>query len=346
MDKGRRTFFILLFIIGLLDLCLWGVIIVEPGFVISPSIFLLYRFVFIASLFFIILYKSDLHILHTFWVALLFAFFSVFVLLGMFILYRKHEEYNFQTGLLYHIDKEEGENIEELENLKTLFNLEELRRVAPLVDGMTSESKDDRVAAIQAMEQITDSVRIRDALLYARKDPHKEVQYFANDALKKINDAYMEKIKHFQNVINNTSDPPQEKYIELADCYAAVAKAGIDHPVLLKFYFQEAINYYQYVLDNLNMQNNVMDHGLSIWNNVLPKLISALYYNGDYESCLDYCEIALKEEDLRPLCGLYKARCLFKMKKLSSLKNFARETEDLRITSIDNFLALTELPHG
>ncbi len=360
MNKRRIPLYLFLAIVGGLDCCLWIIMMIQPGNIrISPIHFLgirigfcIFLFLFVRSQLKLESINSDLAGIFT---MIFFFGFSIFGIAGMMFVLNMVFNKSFQTGTLYHIDKEEGELQEDLERRDILIDINELRRVAPLVDGMTGENKDIRIATIQAMDEVaSDSVRkllqgfpndkskevqygdtlkkISELLKESKRDDFKEVQYYANDALKNISDAYTEKIKHLLGDVNR-NPPNYETYKNLADLYAQFAEINIEHPVLVKFYQQEAVKYYSYVLENYPQHRKA----------ILEKFIPALYQTKDYAQCLEYCEEIQQDPELSSLSILYKARCLFSMRKISSLKQFAANVRDSNITTIDNFVKLSRL---
>lgn len=245
------------------------------------------------------------------------------------------------TARLYHIDQEEGErglpDAESEERSAARIRLDELRKVAPLADGMTDEDKDIRVAAILAMDGV-DSPHIRDVLLAATDDPHKAVQYYALEVLKKIGDEYTKQIKTLLNRINTESNPGYETYKRLADLYAQFAASGIEHPVLMAFYQQESVKYYSHILKAYPERRK----------ETLQQVIPALHANADYRRCVALCEEVRHDPDLAEMAILYTARSLFDLRDLPALKAFALQEHDSGLEALPQFLQLAgeEAWHG
>ncbi|GEM_PF-2113212 len=343
MLKSNQSFTVAFLLIGVVDLCLWMMTIVPAIGAISPTAFVLLRCIFILVIIGLFYRRGTNPLIPTVLATSLFVAFSLFGILALWIVMRAAGGVG-EKASLYHIDNEEGEEAGSDVPASQSLVIDELRRVSPLIDGMTDDSKDNRIAAIQAMEQVSDSTNIRKILLEAKLDPHKEVQYYANDALNKVNDGYMDRIKELLDKMNNMAEPDIAIYLELADMYAAVADAGIDHPVLLQFYAQEAVKYYFYVLDELPEDSDENEVGPVSKQQVLKKLMPTLYSNKEFEKCIGHCKTAAQYQNLQDIANLYRARCLFKLKKLRSLKEFSKNFQAMDIPNMDEFLAFDELP--
>lgn len=264
---------------------------------------------------------------------------SVFGLLGIVVILRKHVRHALQSGHIYHIDHEEGDMPEKDGKGESQgLDIQELLHVAPLADGMTDERKEIRVAAVLAMEEIMnqpDADSIRTTLIESGNDPAKEVQFYAHEALKKMSDEYTEAIKRLMDIVNTSSAPDYETYKALADLYAQFADAKTEHPLLIKFYRQEAAKYYAHILEHYPQERHV----------ILQQFIPALYQNKDYNRCIEYCESVQQEPELTSLAVLYKARCLFDTRKIAELTQFARQMAQSGDNSMKDFLILSE-EHG
>ena len=342
MLRSNQSFTVGLLIIGVFDLCLWVICIVPAVGAISPPVFVLLRCILILAIIGLFYRRGSNALIPAVLATSMFVAFSLFGILALWIVMREADGGG-GKATLYHIDNEEGEEAEPDMAPSQSLVIDELRRVSPLIDGMTDNSKDNRIAAIQAMEKVSDSSNIRKILLEAKLDPHKEVQYYANDALNKVNDGYMDRIKELLDEMNNMAEPDIAVYQELADMYAAVADAGIDHPVLLQFYAQEAVKYYFYVLDELPEDSDEKQVGPLSKQQVLKELLPTLYSNKEFEKCLEHCKTASQYTNLQSIAYLYRARCLFKLKKLRSLKEFSKGFQGMDIPNMDEYLAFDEL---
>jgi len=263
--------------------------------------------------------------------SVLYHFFSVIGMIGMCFIFNTVTNPSSRKALLYHIDKEEGEAVAESDLLGELSSIdfEELREVAPLADGITDEDAIMRIAAINAIEE-TNSTYLLKTLIDYKKDTAKEVQYYAHEALKKIGDKYMKKINELTNIINK-SVPDYKNFKELADLYALLAHKNIEHPIIVRFYRQEAIKYYTDMLKTYHQHRK----------KILQKLIPVLYENSDYRLCIKYCEEICKYPELYVKSIDYKARCLFKIRDISSLEQLAQSETNNKMVSIKNFKELT-----
>ena len=232
-----------------------------------------------------------------------------------------------KTGKLYHIDQEEGELAGETDVNTKKISIQELTRVAPLIDGLTDDDKNNRIATVLAMEKMVDYPSIRKALMRSQNDPQKEVQYYINDALKKVADDYMDKIKKQLDIINKT-EPTYESYKKLADLYAYLANANIDHSVLIRFYYTEMEKYYTYLLENYP-ENKI---------EVLRQLVPALYNSKAYDRCLKMCEEIKDIPELYPVSILYKLRSLFSLRKMDAIRELVSSIDLANIVTTDNLL--------
>ncbi|MEA1949269.1 MAG: hypothetical protein U9N83_18460 [Thermodesulfobacteriota bacterium] len=264
--------------------------------------------------------------------SILFYFFGIIGLSGMYFVFNTMAKPSAQKASLYHIDKEEGEETPDsiVSDQPISIRFDELREVAPLADGMTDDDTIIRIAAISAIEE-TDSTHLFNILTDSRKDTAKEVQYSAHEALKKISDAYMKKIRKLTDVINK-SGPDYETFKELADLYAELAHKNIEHPILVRFYRQEAIKYYSDLLKNYQQHRNA----------ILAGLIPVLYENSDYKECIKYCEELYKDPELCSKSIEFKARCLFKIRDIRSLEQFMQKQRNSNLAAINNFIELSE----
>jgi len=337
---NKQLFYILLIIIGIADLVFCISMSNRFHEMAYPSLMFIFLRVFVATLLFFLAKSQmkDSRFGQSFIGFLLVTVYFVYSLFGMIAFIFVMEIYQARKSKkakLYHIDQEEGEIGDENPDDIEAVPIGELARVAPLIDGLTDDDKDNRIAAIQAMEHLIDHPSIREALIAAKNDAHKEVQYYVNDALKKLTDDYMGKIKNQLEIINN-NDPSYESYKTLADLYAYIAIAAIDHPVLVKFYHQESAKYYTYVLENYP------EYKLEI----LKKLIPALYHNKTYDKCLNACEDVKDFPELSSLALLYKMRSLFNLRKIEALKRLTSSVNLNEIVSEDNLFNLSQTSNG
>lgn len=322
--------------IGLGDACWWGIAVFQADRVHVPLLTLFgMRLVWVALYSGLVWHMAPRTLtrsLFALFAGLFLAAFSVFGVMAMLAVLKLVRQEGRPHSLLYHIDQEAGaeDSADDAPPLHEI-NLHELRKVAPLADAMTDDQKNIRVAAILAMEQV-EVPSIRRALLAARNDPSKEVQYYAHEALKKIGEAYTNRIKHLTARMNASDEPGFEEYHHLADAYAEFAQAGIEHPVLVAFYWQEAVRYYGYLLETYPDRQQI----------ILQRLIPALYATRAYDRCAAYCEQSLTDAALRDLCIEYQARCLFAMRKVAALTTFAAQTHDADVDVLTNFHALCE----
>lgn len=328
--QDRNLFFNFVFI-GLLDCTLWSLMMIQPKPIdIPPVFFLCIRVMFCTALFLFASHKTShkesllLGILTSF----LFFFFGIFGLCAMYFTFNTINKVNPQKALLYHIDKEEGEETPDSfgSEKQILLNFEDLREVAPLADGMTDDDTLMRIAAISAIEE-TDSTKLFNILIDSKKDKAKEVQYFAHEALKKIGDRYMKRINELTGIINKSGSDYQTSK-ELADLYAVLAHKNIEHPILVRFYRQEAIKYYSNILENYQYFRKT----------ILASLIPVLYENGDCRACVKCCEELYQDPEYHPISIEFKARCLFKTRDIKSLERFVQKEKHKNIVSINNFI--------
>lgn len=337
---NKSISYILLVLIGAADLVFCILMSIRYQEMAYPSLTFIVLRVFVATILFF-LTKSQTkdsrfgQSFIGFLVLTVYFVYSLFGLIAFIFVMEIYQARKTKKAKLYHIDQEEGEVGDENSNGFESVPIEELSRVAPLIDGLTDDDKDNRIAAIQAMEQMIDHPSIREALINAKNDPHKEVQYYVNDALKKLTDEYMGKIKNQLEIINN-NDPTYESYKTLADLYAYIAIAAIDHPVLVKFYHQESAKYYTYVLENYPKYKL----------EILKKLIPALYHNKTYDKCLNACEDVKDIPELSSLALLYKMRSLFNLRKIEALKRLTSSVDLNQIVSKDNLFNLSQTSNG
>ncbi len=328
------VFFVFLIFIGLLDCALWSMIMTHPRNIgISPIAFLGARVVLCTIIFFFIRYKIK-HLesmLLGLFTVILFFLFSIIGLLTMIFIFDIATRFNTPKALLYHIDKQEEKGSDNRETIlseeQILINFDDLHELSPLADGMTDDDTLMRIAAISAIEE-TDSTKLFNILIDSKQDKSKEVQYFAHEALKKIGDKYMKKINNLTFSINNGGPGPDYQTLkELADLYAVLAHKNIEHPILVRFYRQEAIRYY------LGLLNNYQQYHQSI----LASLITVLYENGDYSACIKYCD-ELCDTEYFPKSIEYKARCYFELRDIRSLKQLVQIETNSNFNSLNNFI--------
>jgi hypothetical protein len=332
---NNLIFCFLLSFIGLLDVSIWTIVLIHPGnIVVSPIVFLSVRGVFSIILFLLVKYKlkHESAMFLGLFTSIIFYFLGIIGLSGMYFVFNTVAEPSAQKASLYHIDKEEGEETPDsiVSDQPISIRFDELYEVAPLADGMTDDDTVIRVAAISAIEE-TDSTQLFSVISDSRKDTAKEVQYFAHEALKKVSDAYMKKIKELIDDINK-SGSSYETFKELADLYADLAHKNIEHPILVRFYRQEAIKYYSDLLKNYQQHRNA----------ILEGLIPVLYENGDYKECIKYSEELYQDPELSSKSIEFKARCLFKMRDIRTLEQFIQNQKNSNLVSINNFIELSE----
>lgn len=253
-------------------------------------------------------------------------FYSLFGVIAILFILRSYYWETSKSATLYHIDQEEGEISGDTEITKKI-SIRELTRVAPLIDGLTDDDKNNRIATVLAMEQLIDYPSIRNALMRAANDPQKEVQYYINDALKKVSEEYMDKIKKQLDIINK-SEPTYESYKKLADFYGHLAIANIDHIDLIKFYYIEMEKYYMHLIENYP-ENKI---------EILHQLIPALYSSKAYDKCISLCEEVEGISELSSISVLYKLRSLFGLKKLDAVRELIASVDLGNLVSEDNLL--------
>jgi len=325
-----------LLIIGFIDVSNWVILLgVNSSDLIWQLFYFLFRIILCLTIFFVLKHlitltsgKKGLFIIYTL------IFFSCFSFLGVLtalFLYKILADPVTQPARLYHIDYEVGKEALKEEKLEIQVYLEELCKVGPLIDGMTDEEKDIRVATILAMEQV-DSEVTRQILISAKNDTSKEVQYYAHEALKKISNTFFSRIKELTNTIKTYKTPPYELYKELADLYAQFAEANIEHPVIVGLYWDKAIEIYEKLLELFSEKRN----------DILYQFIPALYYHKNYELCIAYCNGIEYRNELFEHVSSFKARALFAMRDIPGLKELARKIKNLGINSIFNPLGLVE----
>lgn len=311
------SFYIVLIILGSADLffCIWMTSHFRE-MTYLPLVFVLSKIVFAVLVFLLIKPRmkraaQGLDIVG-FFVFTLVITFSLFGVITLIIIMESSFGEKIKKAKIYHIDQEEGELVPDEIDEHDSVPLRELTKVAPLVDGLTDDEKKNRIATIQAMDHMIDFPSIRESLISAKSDPHKEVQYYVNDVLKKVTEKCMGQIKNQLDIINN-AEPTYESYKKLADLYAYIANASIDHPVLVDFYHQESAKYYAYLLENYP-ESKV---------EVLKQLIPAVYQNKEYDECLKLCEQVKGIGELNSIAMLFKLRSLFKLRKVALLKEEA-----------------------
>ncbi len=338
--SDNRFLYSLFAVVGLADIGVWSVIMnpPKPGIAV-PIISLSIRVSLSFLLFAFIKSKTRCEnpgILGSF-TAISFFLFSIIGIAGTFFIINEARKGSHKHAL-YHIDKEEGEEIDaplDYHN-QSLINLNEMREVAPLAEGMTDDKTMVRIATIRAMEDAS-VTNIRNVIVDSINDKSKDVQYFAHEALKKISNSYIKKIKQLTNIINN-SEPTYDNYKELADLYAEFAHKNVEHPVLVEFYRKEAIKHYN------NLLNDYPDNRIII----LTNLIAVLFENGDYETCIKYCKEAYNYPEFVSMSIEFKARCLFQLRDIKSLKKLATKEEVQNVSVLRDFMDMCkeELYYG
>ena len=250
----------------------------------------------------------------------------------MYIIINMTKNDGAQKAMLYHIDKEEGEDISDpyISDKQIMINFDELREVAPLADGMTDDDILMRIAAISAIEE-TDSTKMFNILIDSKKDKAKEVQYYAHEALKKIGDKYMRRINVLTGIINKHGQD-YITYKELADLYAMLAHKNLEHPILVRFYRQEAIKYYSELLEKYSNYRKT----------ILGSLIPVLYENGEYTKCVKYCKELYNDTDYYTLSAEFIARCYFSARDIKSLIRYTQKEYQKNIASINNYIEFQE----
>jgi hypothetical protein len=350
--KSNTLLYLVVSLVGLLDGALWWLLLADR-LPLSPAALVGLHIALCVVLFFFVRQQfkdqglnANLAGLFT---AIQLFIFSLFGMISMILIFRMYVKDAFQTGTLYHIDHEEGEVQEIIHPAEPQIDIDELRFVSPLIDGMTEEDINKRISTVQAMDEVASNAvhklltksapdeaseaeafdalqQVSQFMLDGKTDPHKEVQYFANDAVKKIGDTYTAEIKKLTDAVN-AEDPNYETYKKLADTYAQFASTNTDHPILIKFYYQEAAKYYAYIVENYPERRK----------EVLKNMIPALYANREYEQCLEYCEEVQQDPELSRLALLYKAASLFGMRKIAALKQFVASVKDTDIPQIERF---------
>ena len=332
MNKNK-ILYSLFISVGLSDIFIWVLIMnpPRPG-ILLPIVLLSIRGLFGFMLFAFIKYETKYEnagILGLF-TFIFFYIFSIMGIVGIFFVLNDISKGSKKSSL-YHIDNEEGENIEESSDpdKQAFMNFDEMREVAPLADGMVDDKTIVRIATIQAMEAL-DVTHIRNVLVDSKSDKSKDVQYFAQEALTKISDTYMRKIKELTDIVNN-SEPNYEDYKKLADIYAEYAHKNIEHPILVEFYRKEAIKYYNDLLQNYPEQKN----------SILANLIPVLFENQNYKECIKYCDEIYNDPTLTSNSIKFKARGLFQTRDIGSLKKFAEKENKSNVAAINDFIELS-----
>lgn len=328
-----KAFCAYLIFIGVLDSIVWILIMIRTEDMSYPLLILVgVRGVFSILLYYFVRYKrrEEKAVIIGVIASILYHFFSIIGMLGMCYIFNTVTNSSSRKALLYHIDKEEGEQPEETDLLEELISIDfdELREVAPLADGITDEDAIMRIAAINAIEE-TNSTYLLKTLFDYKNDAKKEVQYYAHEALKKIGDKYMKKINELTKIINK-SVPDYKTFKELADLYAMLAHKNIEHPIIVRFYRQEAIKYYTFMLKKYHQHRK----------KILRKLIPVLYENSDYRLCIKHCEEIGKYPELYGKSVDYKARCLFKIRDIKTLEQLAESISSDDMVSIKNYKEL------
>ncbi len=340
--SDNKFIYSLFAVIGLADIGIWSIIMNPPKPSIAvPIISLSIRISLSLLLFAFIKSKTRCKnpgILGSF-TAIFFFLFSIIGIVGTFFIINEVRKGS-HNHALYHIDKEEGEEIDDpldyhSQSLLSL-NLNEIREVAPLADGMTDDETMVRIATIRAIEN-SSITNIRDVLADSINDKSKDVQYFAHEALKKISDSYIKKIKQRINIINN-SEPTYDNYKKLADLYAEFAHKNVEHSDLVEFYRKEAIKYYNNLLKDYP-SNRII---------ILSNLIAVLFESRDYEECIKCCEEIYNYPEFVSMSIEFNARCLFQLRDMKSLKKFVTWEKVQNVPMLSNFMNIhkEELHYG
>ena len=196
--------------------------------------------------------------------------------------------------------------------------------------GLADDKTIVRIATIQAMENLDDT-NIFSLIVDSKSDKSRDVQYFAQDALTKVSDSYMKKIKKLTDTINN-SEPNYKNFKALADIYAEFAHKNIEHPILVEFYRKEAMKFYNDLLSNYPDRQNA----------ILKKFIPVLFENGNYKECIKYCDAIYDDPILKLKSIEYKARCLFQTRNIGTLKEFAKKESRSGVPAINGFMELSK----
>jgi len=323
--------YISLLALGALDLLLSIGILANSDTLDNPALlFLAVKFATIVIISSVVRFKMDKPKISDsvliFFTIVLTLFYSMPGVLALFYILDSGRLSQSKQGKLYHIDQEEGEVFAQTETDDTI-PFEELIRVSPLVDGLTDDDKNNRIATVLAMEHMIDSTTIRKALIQSQSDPHKEVQYFVNGALSKVSENCLDKIKKQLDILNN-ANPDYENYKKLADLYAYIADANIEHPLLVEFYYKEAEKYYRFIMEKYPTKT-VEIH---------EKLIPVIYAQKAYAECIHVCDKVMEVPELRSLSYLYKLRSLFSLRKLDDMQKIAASTDLGALVAKDNLL--------
>ncbi len=254
---------------------------------------------------------------------------SLFGLVIAYFLYRTIIDPETDPSKLYHIDQEEGEEVFEEEKQDIQINLEELSNVSPLIDGLTDEEKNVRVAAILAMEEV-DSQATRQNLVSAMKDTSKEVQYYANEAIKKIADMYFSRITAILKALKGMKTPDYQTRKELADLYSLFAEANIEHPVIVESYRAKAIKIYEELITLFPEHRR----------DIVYRLIPALYYNRNYDSCIRYCFEVEEGDENYEHARSFKARAFFALRDIPALIQIRKDIKDLTLHPLEEPLGI------
>lgn len=336
--RNNNKLYSLFILVGIADICILVFIIhpAKPG-PVFPLILLSIRGGISFMLFALFKYKTKFDnagILGLFTSVFYFVF-SVMGIGCMFLVLKEISNENRKLASLYHIDKEEGENDEDSSDIDddTSINFDEIREVAPLTDGLADDASKIRIATIQAMEGLDDT-NLFSHIVDSKNDKSRNVQYFAQDALTKVSDSYMKKIKELTDTINK-SEPNYEDYKALADIYAEFAHKNIEHKILVEFYRKEAMKFYNDLLSNYPDRQH----------SILEKFIPVLFENGNYKECLEYCDVIYDDPILKSKSIEYKARCFFQARNIGTLKKLAEKESNSNLSAINNFLELCKEVH-
>jgi tetratricopeptide (TPR) repeat protein len=333
--QGRqgRSLSVFFLISGVVDLGSWIFIIAFLRDETWQGIFFFSRIAFVLIIFLrmrkLTEIDPDRKNIFIFFTLFFFSCFSLFGIITSLLLYRVIVKPSTDLSSLYHIDQEEGEEEFNDEKQDIQINLEELCNVSPLIDGLTDEEKNVRVAAILAMEEV-DSQSTRQTLVSARKDTSKEVQYYANEAIKKISDMYFSRITEILKVVKKMKTPQYQKQKELADLYSQFAEANIEHPVIVESYRAKAINIYEELLKFFPEHRR----------DIVYQLIPALYYNRNYDLCIKYCfEIEENDENFEHVRS-FKARAFFALRDIPALIQIRNDIKDLTVHPLEKPLGI------
>jgi len=284
------------------------------------------------------------------------VFLFLFSGLGAFVLILRRRSLlagDIGTGAVYHIDREEGIDAP-VDLLRERNDLSELTKVAPLVDVLAHPRPEMGIAAVQALNELAqtyvrgilrstgepvssessdvDSLRrITRLLKQAQYLGSGDVQYYANDALRRIADDFTETVRGLLEKVNREA-PDYETFRRLAESYAQLGGLEIEHDVLNRFYRSQASRYYTHLLQNHPQHRTAL----------IERMIALAYADGDWRRCLELCDEARDIETLRARRTVFEARCLFHLRRLSELQRLTRDMPGGSLTALKRFVELTE----